>query len=43
MVMHRVWHSGFFVGMLMMALAGFAGMAHAAKPELKGNFQVLSE
>ena len=43
MVMRRVWHGGPFVGLLVMVVLSVAGIAQAAKPELKGNFQILSE
>lgn len=43
MVMRRVWQGDLFVGLVVMALVGFVGTAQAAKPELKGNFQILSE
>lgn len=43
MVKRRVWHGGVFVGLMIMAILGWAGFAQAGKPELKGNFQILSE
>ena len=43
MVMRRVWHSGVLVGLMVMALVGLSETTQAAKPELKGNFQVLSD
>ena len=43
MVMRRVWRGGLFVGLMVMALLGLAGTTQAAKPELKGNFQILSD
>ncbi|MBX3346461.1 MAG: thioredoxin domain-containing protein [Nitrospira sp.] len=43
MVMRRVWYGGLFMGLMAMAWLGFAGLAQAGKPELKGNFQILSE
>lgn len=43
MVKRRVWQGGLFMVLIAMVWFGFVGVAQAGKPELKGNFQLLSE